>query len=164
MAHQFQILFICSGNICRSPMAEGYLRYSIPPKYKTKVQITSAGTLGIENSPASFESVKVMQEQGIDISSHRSSGLSAQKVSNSDLILTMAKEHFDYIKNTFNPPQKKLHLLGEFGTASPCEYNSIPDPIGSDMDTYKECQKKIFTEIDKVRPKILRMIKNHFIK
>ena len=164
MPSQFQILFVCSGNICRSPMAEGYLRFSIPPKYKTKVRVSSAGTLGIERSPASLEAIEVMKEKDIDISNHLSQGLSAKKIHDSNLILTMALDHYDYIKNTFKPSGNKLHLLGDFEATNPCEENSIPDPIGSDMGTYKDCRNKIISEIDKAQPKILRMIENYFKK
>jgi protein-tyrosine-phosphatase len=162
MARQFQILFICSGNICRSPMAEGYLRYQIPSKYKTMVRIQSAGTLGIEGAPASKAATDVMQEKSVDIQHHVSQGLNFNLVDSSDLILTMELEHYDFIKKQFRPKGKKLQLLGDIGGSEPCNDSGIFDPVGGDLGTFRDCRNLIINEIDRFLPKILKMIDNHF--
>jgi len=162
MARQFQILFVCSGNICRSPMAEGYLRYQIPSKFKNMVRIQSAGTLGINNSPPSYEAVEAMKEKNVDISHHLSQGITPVMVENSDLILTMEMEHYEFIKKRFKPNSKKLYLLGDIGNSAPCNNNGIFDPVGGDIGMFRDCRNLIISELDRFLPKILKMIDNHF--
>lgn len=162
MARQFQILFVCSGNICRSPMAEGYLRYQIPSKYKNMVRIQSAGTLGIDNAPASLAAADVMRESSVDISHHVSQGINYNLVENSDLILTMEMEHYDFIKKKFRPKGKKLQLLGDIGGSEPCNDTGIFDPVGGDLQMFRDCRNLIISELDRFLPKILKMIDNHF--
>lgn len=162
MARQFQILFVCSGNICRSPMAEGYLRYKIPSKYKTMVRIQSAGTLGIEKAPASLAAADIMRESNVDISNHVSQGINYNLVENSDLILTMEMEHYNFIKKQYRPSGDKLQLLGDIGSTEPCSDNGIFDPVGGNLDTFRDCRNLIINEIDRSLPKILKKIDNHF--
>jgi protein-tyrosine phosphatase len=97
----FDVLFVCLGNMCRSPMAEGIARDLIAGEYpalKGRTGITSAGVAAMEGEPATPEAVRSMRERGIDISLHRSRRATPEIVDSSDLVLVMEDRHRERLR------------------------------------------------------------------
>ena len=84
----YTILFVCSGNSCRSPMAAGLLQKQLFSKYGNMVKVHSAGTLGIENTPATLNAINVAKEKGVDISTHRSKGIIRDHLEEADIVFS----------------------------------------------------------------------------
>lgn len=158
----FQILFVCSGNICRSPMAEGYFRALLPGRLKRKVRVVSAGTLGIFGQPASLEAIEAMHERSIDIMDHRSQGVTKKLVYKSNIIFAMAYDHFEALIKHFPDRKNDIYLLRSFEKNKPSEEDSIPDPIGLDFETYLHCRDTIESEIKRIMPRIIKMVDHYY--
>jgi glycine hydroxymethyltransferase len=92
------ILLVCTGNICRSPMAQGFLRQLLAQRGAEDITVESAGTTGWDDSPATAEGVAALRERGIDISRHRARRLQRRMIENADLVLAMSSEHRDAIR------------------------------------------------------------------
>lgn len=92
------ILVVCTGNVCRSPLAEGFLRAALEGRLGTSAPtVSSAGTAGWDGSPAMAESVAAAAERGVDISGHRGRELHPEDVNEADLIVGMSAEHRDAV-------------------------------------------------------------------
>ena len=92
------ILVVCTGNVCRSPIAEGFLRAALQRRLGSNAPtVTSAGTAGWDGSGAMPESVQAARERGVEIGSHVARRLEAEHLTHADLIVTMASEHRDAI-------------------------------------------------------------------
>jgi len=112
------ILVVCIGNICRSPMAEALLRARAP----AGVHVHSAGIGAMVGKSADPVAVKLMQARGIDITAHRARQLTSTMVSQADLILVMEEQHQQYI-HSFSPTAcGKVHCIGKWTD------QQIPDP------------------------------------
>ena len=132
------VIFVCTGNTCRSPMAEYYLK----SKNLNDVSIKSRGFSGGDS--ANEKSIAVMKEVGIDISNHISKNITADEVQNADAIICMTESHRQMLL-LYGADNSKLYVLGD----------GIVDPFGCDIDTYRTCRDEIFSNIDK-------LIKNSF--
>ena len=155
----FHILFVCSGNSCRSPIAEGLLREKLPAKIGDReVKISSAGTLGINGVPAANHAQTVVAEYSGDISGHRSQGLRRNIIAGADLILAMSAEHVEYFEDRYPEFFPKVHLLKKFANDQSPDDADIADPIGSSLDTYRECARIINEEIERILPALMKMI------
>lgn len=135
-----KILFVCSGNICRSPMAAEYLRHRLGDAALAHVVVDSAGTLGIEGAPASDPAIRVLAEHGIDLSAHRSRGLHGQDLRTADLVVPMAIGHVHEIERWAGNSDCEVRLLRAFeqGPDPIGGAPDLPDPIGLDEAFYRE--------------------------
>src|SRR5437867_6355873 len=114
-----EILFVCSGNIVRSPLAEGYLRKVFAEIGVEDVSVSSAGTLGIEGSPADAGAVALALERGFDIRRHRSRGIDPRELSRADLIVVMERRHLEEIEEAGPSAATRVRMIREFETAEP---------------------------------------------
>ena len=135
------ILFVCTGNICRSPMAEALFRSL--NHGQSEYQTASAGTGALEGQPPSPLAVRALAELGIDISSQRSRSLTAELVQQADYILGMTQGHVDTILLLYPQAAERTILLREFDETLSRSEKDIPDPIGEGWETYRECRDKI---------------------
>jgi protein-tyrosine-phosphatase len=134
------VLYVCSGNICRSPMAEGCLRDRAEIAGFGELRVGSAGTLGISGSPASPEAIRAMAELGTDIGRHRSRGLTTDLVRESDLLVVMTRAHLDEVHRRFPPARGRRFLLRAFenGPRPDARPPDLDDPIGLPVEVYRE--------------------------
>ena len=135
--HMLKLLMICTGNICRSPIAEG-LAPIIGKEMGLTVESLSAGTLGLRDRPADPKSVKVCSEINVDISSHRSQAITQELVDWSTYILVMERRHASHLRKHFQNVDDKIMELGTFSGRS-----SVPDPIGGWTYKFRGCRKQI---------------------
>ncbi|MBA2707014.1 MAG: low molecular weight protein arginine phosphatase [Gemmatimonadaceae bacterium] len=129
-----KLLFACSGNTCRSPLAEAIAKRLLEVAGRTDVDVSSAGTQAWDGSPASDGALLVGMERNLDLSAHRSRPLTAEVVANSDLILVMSRAHLTRVKEL--DPRARVHLLAGFSSGSSAG-RSIQDPFGGDLAAYR---------------------------
>lgn len=146
-----EILFVCTGNSCRSVMAEAFFKKLWPHKNSDKVKIGSAGTFVNFPSPPSTNTVKVMEERGIDVSSHRSRAINQGLIKEADIILVMEESHLYYLRGAYPEAEGKIWMLKEF-TSNKKE--KIPDPIGESKNYYENIAEEIEEEIKKLIGKL----------
>ena len=129
------VLFICTGNTCRSPMAVALLRHMASGH---DLEVSSAGTAGLVNAPANPSAIEAMQEIHVDLTSHRSASLNGDMLEEADLIFCMAERHRRHIVDWFKSIEGKVYLLREFDPErTDTDYPDVPDPIGLDIDAYR---------------------------
>ncbi len=134
-----KILLLCTGNTCRSPMAEGLFKELLKEK-ELYVQVVSAGLFALDGGMASPQAITAMGEKGIDISKHRARQVTKDLVEESDLILSMTSEHKKRLLTIIPEAKKKVFTLKEFGQGEPLD---IKDPFGQPVEVYKESAKEI---------------------
>jgi RpiB/LacA/LacB family sugar-phosphate isomerase len=135
------ILFICTGNVCRSPMAEALFRHVV--RGRGEFRVVSAGIGAVDGQPPTPHSVRAMRELGVDISGQRSRMLTGDLVRAADIILGMTHGHVDTVALMYPKLAEKTFLLREFDeTLEPYE-KDISDPIGSPYEIYVECRDQI---------------------
>jgi protein arginine phosphatase len=147
------ILFVCTGNTCRSPMAEALLRDRNIPG----VQIKSAGTYASQGTGASTNTKKVLDENGI-LHNHKSSFLTEDIVEWADIILTMTYGHKTTVISIFPRAQSKTYTLKEFANIDGA--TDIADPFGGGVEVYRET----YEEINEAMDLIAERLKDYILK
>jgi len=129
------ILFVCSANMCRSPMAEALFRNLLQQRVMDgDWDIASAGVWAYDGSRASEGAIKALRLKGIDLSGHRARGISLAMMHDSDLILVMESNHKEALQAAFPKHSKKVYLLSEMVGMK----HDILDPIGGTLADYTD--------------------------
>jgi protein-tyrosine-phosphatase len=153
---KFQVLFVCTGNLCRSPMAEGLLKQKLTGHLKKKVRVVSAGTDALEGFPPTLRGLHAAAFYRVDLSHHRSQPVTPWLLQHSDLILVMERGHFDTIQRLDPGAAPRTYLLKEYSL--PSEHSggilSIEDPISGDESVYMEVYQELDEEMNRILPYI----------
>jgi len=137
------VLFVCTANICRSPMAMGLLRAKAensPEDWR----IESAGTWAVKGRPAAEKTLQVLAEQGIQISAQRSRPVTRELLESFNLILTMEQGHKEALQVEFPQLATRVYTLTEMAGG----YGDIDDPIGGPLEAFKETYAEIAQILD----------------
>ena len=137
-----KVLFVCSGNLCRSPMAEAIFEDMIRNDggaQSAGIRAQSAGTWDLGCHKATDEAIEVMREKGLDITSHRSRHIDEDLVNWADVILVMEDEHRVYTLARFPNARGKVHLLAELAG----EEGEIADPMNCGIAGHRECADRL---------------------
>ena len=145
-----KILFVCSGNTCRSPLAEGIAKKILSDSLPEQMEISSAGTSAMEGVSASGHSIQVARKHGIDISDHRARLLNKTLIKDSDLIVTMSSKHKDTLGIIEPAGLDYTFLLLDFYD----EEGDIPDPVGSDIEGYEDVFELINNCLEQMKDRL----------
>lgn len=146
-----RLLFVCSGNICRSPMAAEYMRHRAARSGLTHLVVDSAGTLGIVGQPAAPEACQALAEIGLDLTGHRSRGIDRALMRAADVVVAMSHRHLAELGERF-PEERggKRWLLRAFeAAAAPApDALDLDDPIGCTVEVYREQREILVRSVD----------------
>ena len=148
-----KILFVCTGNSCRSVMAEGYLKKRLKQVGRDDIEVDSRGVSAPAMMRPTRETLEVLKSDSIDVSNHRAASLTENDISGADLILAMEKFQVDEILERMPSKTDDVYLLGEFGLWGgrvqdmPLE---ITDPIGRPPEVYKNVYNMIKSSIERL--------------
>jgi protein-tyrosine-phosphatase len=148
------VLFVCTGNSCRSPMAAGLLKKLVGNR--PDVKIISAGVSAFPDMTASDNAIEVMKQEGVDISQHRTQRLTPEIIKEATLILAMTKLHRVNVLELDPEARGKVFLLKEFDQNVDESFLDIPDPIGQPIDDYQRCLAKMKSPIQYLVKNILK--------
>jgi protein-tyrosine-phosphatase len=150
---RFTILFVCTGNTCRSPLAEVIMKRALRDAGIKNVNVSSAGTAAVEGARASSNAALAARALGLTLSGFRSRPLTSRRVHGADLILTMAGSHRDEITGRWPEVGDKTFVIGDFSGSG---RSSIRDPMGGSEEAYAECA----TVLGKETARVLRRLKS----
>ena len=134
------ILFVCSGNTCRSPLAQAIAQRVFSSRPARGWLVSSAGSSATEGLPASEHSLEIARNHGFDLTAHRSRPLSSEMAEQTDLIVAMGAGHRSHVGMIDGDALEHTYLLTDF-----CEDldGDVPDPIGGDLETYERVYEMI---------------------
>ena len=144
-----RILFVCTGNTCRSPMAEAICQHYLPD-----AEVISAGVGAVPGLTASIGAIDAMQQLGLNLDHHRSRALSSYLLADVDLVLCMGQSHKQVILQALPEYADKVFTLAEYVG----ETGDIADPWGGDAEEYQACAAQIEDLIKKLAERLEEIV------
>ena len=148
-----KVLFVCTGNTCRSFMAEAMLKDMLDKRGVDHIKVASAGIAAMPGASASINAIRVLKDKGVDKSKHGASSLDALTIKDADLILTMTEDHKNAILSVEPSIWDKTHTLKEYADLPD---KDIRDPFGGSEAVYKNSLEEIQEALGRVLPKLLK--------
>ncbi len=149
-----EVLIVCTGNICRSPLAAALLQHLLGNQHESGVHVSSAGTYASAGLPATYYMIEIAAEWGIDLSEHEGNQLTEEVIHSTDIILTAEPHHRDWIVESFPDAEDRVEMLGY-----PIGLESIPDPYGSVFEAYERTAELIRLAVTEWQHKLQAIIR-----
>ncbi len=150
----FTVMFVCTGNTCRSPMAEGILKKMAADEGLEYMNVISAGIGTYDGYPVSENSVIAAARDNVDIASLHSTQLVGDLMHEADLIIGLALNHYEKMISLYPEDAHKVFMLRAFPNSDASESLSVADPIGMDLSEYQKTYFEIKAELERIWPHI----------
>lgn len=149
-----KIMFVCTGNICRSPMAHHYMQKRVKDlKIEDNFLISSCGVYASTGEKATQNAIFVMKEYNVDMENHRATNIADTNIEDYDYIITLTTRHKEQIRYFYPKLGDNIFTLREFVDDKEI-YKNIDDPWGLNITVYKDCALEIVEKVDKLIEKL----------
>ena len=157
MSDKFIVMFVCTGNTCRSPMAEGALKHLLEQKRPGKVEVISSGTSAAVGFPATLYAIEAARVWDVDISDHKSQPLTSALIEKADLILGMTSGHVRETLRIKRDAGSRTFLFKNFPDHS-ADGEGVADPIGQSLEEYNRTFLEIGEYLGQIIDEIVKRI------
>lgn len=149
-----KIMFVCTGNICRSPMAHHYMQKRVKDlNIEDNFLISSCGVYACTGEKATQNAIFVMKEYDVDMENHRATNIADTNIEDYDYIITLTTRHKEQIRYFYPKLGNNIYTLREFVDNNEM-YKDIDDPWGLNVTVYKNCALEIVEKVDKLIEKL----------
>jgi len=145
-----KVLFVCTGNTCRSPMAEGFLNKIAKENNDDSISAFSRG-LAAYGERVSKNSLEASKKIDVQIDSHMSRQLTVDDFINADVVLTMTKDQCNFLKSEAGKYKDKIYCISEYADSE-----EISDPYGQNLEVYEKCAQSLFNACRKIYEKHMK--------